>query len=72
MFSVPGRHEEHAKNRLHLPGAGAAASRVSDVLLRQLHGPRCTVTFDTEDDFQGGSGVIRHEIYIQLTVKQRC
>lgn len=36
--------QEHDENRLHLPGAGSAAARLSDVSLGGLHGPRCSVS----------------------------
>lgn len=37
----PDIRQEHAENRLHLPGAGSAAARLSDDSLGELHGPRC-------------------------------
>lgn len=45
FFSLPPDiRQEHAENRLHLPGAGSAAARLPDVSLGELHGPRCSVS----------------------------
>lgn len=45
FFSLsPDICQERDDNRLHLPGAGSAAARLSDVSLGELHGPRCSVS----------------------------
>lgn len=49
FFSLsPDIRQEHDENRLHLPGAGSAAARLSDVSLGELRGPRCSVSAAAE------------------------